>query len=65
MQLIQNVSLKTNVEKGECDYSLSSFQFPLTYLRFGECVPISDITEIQLRVYTIEEKVLIDACELS
>ena len=45
------------------DWSLKSFEFPLTDLRWGPRRPITDVVVIQLRVYTIEEKACIDACE--
>jgi len=58
VQLLQNGILD---EDG--NWSLKSFEFPMTDLRWGSRRPITDIVVIQLRVYTIEEKALIDACE--
>ena len=60
MQLMESVTSNSHDIN---DWSLSSPELPLTDLRWGKCVPISDITVIQLRVYTDTEKARIDACE--
>jgi hypothetical protein len=63
VQLMVNVSLNNMLRNDDSDWSLSSFELPLADLRWGERVSISEITEIQVRVYTDPEKGLIDACE--
>ena len=60
MQLMESVTSNSHDIN---DWSLSSPELPLTDLRWGTCVPISDITVIQLRVYTDTEKAQTDACE--
>ena len=63
MQLMRNVTFNNVSPKDDSDWSLNSFEVPLTDLRWGKRVPISDMTQIQLRVYTDKEKALIDTCE--
>lgn len=65
MQLMQNGILNTTSSKEEGNWTLRSFEFALSDLRWGLRKPITDIDVIQLRVYTIDEKALIDACEAS
>jgi len=60
---MQNGILNTTSSKEEGDWTLESFESPLSHLRWGLRKAITDIDVIQLRVYTIEEKALIDACE--
>ena len=60
---MQNGIAKTMLLNDNSDFVCTTFESPLTHLRWGARVPITDITELQLRVYTIEEKALIDACE--
>ena len=63
MQLMQNGILNTTSSKEDEDWTQHSFEFPLSDVRWGLRKPITDIDVIQSRVYTIEEKALIDACE--
>ena len=63
VQLMQNGILNTKSPKEDGDWTLSSFENPLTDVRWGKCVSITVIEVIQPRVYTAEEKVLIDSCE--
>ena len=63
VQLMQNGILNTKSQKEDCEWTLSSFENPLTNVRWGKCVPITDIDVILQRVYTTEEKKLIDSCE--
>lgn len=60
---MQNGILNTKSPNEDGDWTLSSFENPLTDVRWGLRKPITDIDVIQSRAYTIEEKVLIDACE--
>lgn len=63
VQLMQNGILNTKSPKEDDDWTISSFENPLTNVRWGLYVKITDIAVIQLRVYTTEEKALIDSCE--
>ena len=60
---MRNVTFNNVLPKDDSDWTLNSFEVPLTDLRWGKRVPISDMTQIQLRVYTDKEKALIDTCE--
>ena len=60
---MQNGIAKTMPSKDNIDFVCTTFESPLTDLRWGERVPITHITVIQLRIYTNDEKALIDECE--
>ena len=63
VQLMQNGILNAKSPKEDGEWTLSSFENPLIDVRWGKCVPITDIDVILQRVYTTEEKKLIDSCE--
>ena len=63
VQLMQNGISNTKSPKEDGEWTHSSFENPLTDVRWGKYVPITDIAVILPRVYTAEEKVLIDSCE--
>ena len=61
VQLMQNGILNTKSPKEDDDWTLSSFKNPLTDVRWGLYVKITEFNRGY--IYTTEEKALIDSCE--